>query len=399
MRAAELFRPEDDSYVKAMRQELHRIPELEFDLPKTVAAVKRELAAMGIPHTEQFGKGSVVGYLGQDSGFTIALRADMDALPLTEKTGLPYASQVPGVMHACGHDAHTAMLLCTARVLKRAEHLLSCRVLLIFQPSEEGKLSGAEMMVKNGVMDGVHMVLGLHVENFLESGTIGVCPGPSMAASHPYTIEFFGRTAHATLPQTGCDALAMAVNAYNRIYMMNAREISPLYQHVLSISCLQAGHTHNVIPDYAVMKISIRNFDMEIDAYMERRITEICQNAAAEMGGTCEISNVSKAHPIINDPEISNLVLEAAAQVVGETNLVEMPVKLSSEDFSFYLQKVPGVFFRLGTRNAEKDCVTLPHNNDFRIDEDAFLLGSETCVQFVLNNMQGVMQKETTCVD
>lgn len=393
MLATDFLTKQDAEYIIGIRREIHRHPELGFEQEHTLGIIRRELDSMGIPHTGEYGKGSLVGFVGKDSGFTVAIRADIDALPLQEKTGLPFSSEIDGVMHACGHDAHPAMLLGTARALKRAEDKLKCRVKLLFQPNEEGwgdEGSGAEMMCKNGVMDDVNLILGVHVENWLESGKIGVCPGKSMAAAHPCTIEFFGKTAHATLPQTGCDTLAMAVKAYNDIYLMNSREISPFENRVISISSLQAGHTDNVIPDYAKMMISIRTFDMEVDAFIHRRIAEICENAAKERGGSCKITAPLHAMPVINDPKISAFVLEAAAKVLGEDHVAEMPVKLSSEDFSFYLEKKPGVFLRIGTRNEEKGCVTLPHNNDFLIDEDALLNASLTCVQFVLDHMNGI---------
>jgi len=393
MFAKDYLTQQDAEYIIGIRRELHRHPELGFDLDNTVKVVVRELEAMGIPYTLEYARGSVVGFVGKADGFTIGIRADMDALPLQEKTGLEYSSEIDGVMHACGHDAHPAMLLGTARALKRAEDKLNCRVKLIFQPNEEGwgtEGSGAKMMCRNGLMDDVDLIIGMHVENFLESGKVGVCPGRSMAACHPCTIEFFGRTAHATLPQSGKDTLAMAVSAYNDIYLMNARELNPFENHIISISSLQAGHTHNVIPDYAKMMISVRTFDLEVDAFIHKRIREICERAAAERGGTCKIHAPLDALPIINDKLISKRVLQAAAKVVGEENIAEMPVKLSSEDFSFYLEHKPGVFFRLGTRNEAKGCVTLPHNNDFLIDEDAFLIGSQTCVQFVFDNMNGI---------
>lgn len=393
MFAKDYLNEQDSAYIIGIRREIHRHPELGCDLPNTVSIVKRELDSMGIPYTEQFGKGSVVGYIGKPDGFTIAIRADMDALPLQEKTGLDFSSEIDGVMHACGHDAHTAMLLGAAKGLKRAEKELNCRVKLLFQPNEEGwgnDGSGAKMMCENGVMDDVDLVIGAHVENWLDAGKIGVCPGKSMAACHPCTIEFFGKTAHATLPHSGRDTLAMAVSAYNDIYLMKAREISPFAEHIISISSLQAGHTHNVIPDYAKMMISVRTFDMELDQFIYRRIREICERAAAERGGTCKIEEKVDALPVINDQKLSKLVLASAAKALGDDQIATMPIKLSSEDFSFYMENKPGVFLRLGTRNEAKGCVTMPHNNDFLIDEDAFLKGSMTFVQFVLDNMNGI---------
>ena len=381
----------DKDYIIGLRRELHEYPELEFDLPRTLSVVRRELEALAIPYTEAYGKSSIVGYLNPDcKAFTIGIRADMDALPLTEKTDLPYASKIPGVMHACGHDAHTAMLLGTAKILKAMEAELTCRVMLVFQACEEGADSGAREMVEDGMMEEIDAIIGLHIENWLEAGTVGVGEGACMAASHPVRIEFFGRTAHASLPQTGANALAMAVSTYNGINTMLATRIDPFAKYICCVGQLTAGHTDNVIPDYAQMKISLRTYDTALETFIVENIRSLAENAAAAQGGTLAFHHETKALPVINHPAVRQAVLESAAKVVGEANIVPMPIKMSSEDFSFFVDKKPGAFIRLGTRNAAKGCVTLPHNNDFMLDEDALPIGSQVCAQFVLDNMGGM---------
>ena len=386
-----MFPAVDKEYIIKLRHEIHEYPELEFDLPKTLAVVRRELDALQIPYTEAYGKSSIVGYLNpQCKDFTIGIRADMDALPLTEKTDLPYASKRPGIMHACGHDAHTAMLLGTAKALKSVEKTLACRVLLVFQACEEGALSGAREMVADGLMDEIDVIIGMHIENWLEHGTVGVGEGACMAASHPVRIEFFGKTAHATLPQSGINALAMAVNTYNGIQTMLATTIDPFAKYVCCVGQLTAGSTNNVIPDYAEMKISLRTYDTVLEKQIVDSIRAIAENAAAVQGGTVTITEEAKALPVINNPIVRQAILDSAAKILGAENVVPMPIKMSSEDFSFYVDKKPGALIRLGTRNAEKGCVTLPHNNDFMLDEDALDVGSKVCVQFVLDHMGGM---------
>lgn len=381
----------DKEYILALRHEIHEYPELEFNLPRTLAVVRRELDDLGIPYTEQYGRSSIVGYLNPDcKDFTIGIRADMDALPLTEKTDLPYASKIPGAMHACGHDAHTAMLLGTAKALKALEKDLKCRVLLVFQACEEGSDSGAREMVKDGLMDEINLIIGMHIENWLEAGTVGVGEGACMAASHPIHIEFFGKTAHASLPQSGANALAMAVNTYTGIQTMLATRIDPFAKYICCVGQLTAGHTDNVIPDYAQMKISLRSYDTALESFIVENIRAIAENAAKVQGGTVKFHHETKALPVINHPVVRQAVLESAAKVVGERNIAPMPIKMSSEDFSFFVDKKPGAFIRLGTRNAAKGCVTLPHNNDFLLDEDALPIGSQVCVQFVLDHMGGM---------
>lgn len=393
MLAKDFFRSEDAEYIVDIRREIHKHPEIGFDLPNTVSLVKQELEKIGIEYTEKYGRSSIVATINNNcKKFTIGIRADMDALPIKETNNIPYKSLIDGKMHACGHDAHTAMLLGTAKALKRAKEKLNCRVKLLFQACEEGGSidSGAALMVADGVMDDIDVILGLHVENWLDSGCIGVCIGPSMAASNPIDIEFFGRTAHATLPHTGNDALAMAVKTYNNIEIMLAREIDPFAKYVCSISTLNAGYTNNVIAGHSIMKLSLRTYDMELNDFIEGKIKMIANNAAEEMGGTVKITSGIRSYPIFNNPIISEKLVEAAKKAVGEDKVVSMPPKMSSEDFSHYLTKKPGVFFRLGTRNKEKGCITLPHNNDFMIDENAFINGCLTFVQFVLDNMEGI---------
>ena len=390
----------DKEYIIALRREIHEYPEIGFDLPKTIAVVKRELDKLGIEYTEEYGKSSVVATINPDKkDFTIGIRADMDALMIQEKTDLPFKSKIDGQMHACGHDAHTAMLLGTAKALKAMEDKISCRVKLLFQPSEEGRQSGAELMVADGVMDDIDVIIGQHIENWLDVGTVGVCKGASMASSRTVKIQFFGKTAHATLPHSGIDALAAAVKTYNDIQFMLTREMNPFDRYVCSVGKLSAGTTQNVIADYAEMLISVRAYKNEVDEHIAKRIDQIAKNAADELGAKVEIESDLKCFVVYNNPYISELLLSSAGKIVGADNIAEMPVKMSSEDFSQYLTKKPGVFMRLGTRNEKKGCTTLPHNNDFLIDEDAFVYGSDTCVQFVLDNMNGLDMKKAEASD
>lgn len=383
--ANSLIPAEDLEYIVAIRRELHRFPEIGFDLPRTVALVKRELDAMGIPYTEEYGQGSVVGIInGNCTGKTIGLRADMDALPVQETADVPFKSEIPGAMHACGHDSHAAMLLGAARALKRVEKDLKCRVKLLFQPSEEGDVSGAAMMVANGVADDVDMFVGLHTENTLQVGKIGIFSGEYMAACHPYTIEFHGKSVHATQPHRGHDALAMAVKAYNDINLMKCRELDPFAKLVLSVSSIQAGHAHNVITNYAKMLISFRFYNMEVHDLVDRRIKQICRNAAEELDGTVEFTDAISCPAVYNALDVCAVVRKAAVKVVGEENLAEVPQKLSSEDFAHYLTKKPGAMIRIGTRNEAKGCTEAPHNSGFILDEDGLINGSRLLVQFVL---------------
>ena len=236
----------ENNYIVAIRREIHQYPETNFDLANTVAVVKRELESMQVPYTEQYGNGSVVGYIGPEkTNFTIALRADMDALDITEKTDIPYKSKNEGKMHACGHDAHTAILLGAAKALKGMESDLRCRVKLLFQPSEEGLVKGAQMLCDNGAIDDVDVIVGLHVENLLTAGMMGVCSGYSQASSRNFNIEIFGESTHATTPQQGVDALRVAVQVYDDIQHFMRNKIDPSENCVCSVGALHAGKGQN----------------------------------------------------------------------------------------------------------------------------------------------------------
>jgi len=377
----------DREYITALRRELHAIPEIGFDLPETTAVVKRELAAMGLSFTEEYCRGSVVAEFGPEKAEKcIGLRADMDALPITEKTGLPFASIHPGRMHACGHDAHTAMLLGAAKALAEAKEELACRVRLIFQPCEEGMYTGAKIMAENGVLQGVSMLLGQHVDPTIESGALGICEGACMAASHPIVVEFFGRSAHAARPEEGCDALAMAVKCYTDLQFMLTRELNPLTDECLcNVGSLHAGETMNIVPDYAAMQLSLRTYSDELDARIFRRIEKMAECIAGEVGASAKVSGERKAVPLVNDPGVCALVRTAAAKVLGEENVLCSPKKISSEDFSFFSQIVPSAFVWLGVRSEAAGAVHAWHSDRFCIDEDALEKGSALMAQFVLD--------------
>ena len=381
----------DKEHIISIRREIHSYPEVDFDLPRTVALVKRELDAIGIPYTEKYGKGSVVGYINPDKeGFTIALRADMDALKITEKTDVEYKSKNEGYMHACGHDAHTAVLLGVAAALKELEGEISCRVKLLFQPSEEGMKSGAVMMIENGVMEDVDVIIGLHTENDMPSGKLGVCYGYSQASSRHFTLELFGKSAHATSPQRGIDALAAAVRIYNDLQLVLTRELDPLEKYVCSVCQLEAGRSQNSIADHALMRGTIRAYNMDVDLHIYNRFRSIIDHVCEETGVTASLTAPLKSVSLYNHPTVCRLIEKAIGKTVGEENVAHMPEKLSSEDFSRYLTQKPGAFFRLGTKNEEKGITSPAHTDTHNIDEDVLDLGAKTMVQFVLDNMNGI---------
>ncbi|MBQ7037091.1 MAG: amidohydrolase [Clostridia bacterium] len=367
-------------YAVSVRRQLHQYPEIGFELDKTVKLVSEELDKIGIPYTYEYGKGSVVAHLGQGDKM-IALRADMDALPVEEKTDVPYKSKISGQMHACGHDSHTAVLLAVAKYLKENENKLTCRVRLIFQPSEEGAVSGAKMMVENGVCDGVDHIICTHCDNAINTGKIGICYGDYMAACIPATIRFKGRTSHAALPEYGIDAVAMAVEAYNKMKAMVKEEAGEL-KYIWSVGHFQGGHVHNVIADLCQMDISFRFYNMDFSKRVERNVRNICSEIANRYGGSVEIIWNMSTGPVHNDETITEKFKKTARN--AGLNMQDMPQRMSSEDFGWYLEKVPGMIFRFGTRNEETGCTALAHRNDFCIDEEGMKIAIQAFCAYVM---------------
>lgn len=352
-------------YAIKVRREIHRHPEIGFDLTNTVKIVSRELDAMGISYTLEYGQGSVVAEVGSGEKI-IALRADMDALPVEEKADIDFPSQIPGVMHACGHDAHTAIVLAVAKYLKAHESQLDHKVRFLFQPSEEGAVSGAKMMVDAGVMEGVSMVFGSHCEPSLEAGLLGACEGNYMAACIPATIRFYGRSTHATMPEAGVDAIAMAAEAYARMRDM-VKEEAGEDRYIWSVGHFAGGEVHNVVADLCTMDISFRFYNMDFARRVGDKVHTICHEIADRFGGKVEIVWNMSTGPVCNAPEaVEKLRSAAAAEGI---QVIPQKSRMSSEDFGWYLTKVPGIMFRFGTRNEAQGCTAAPHRSDFKIDE------------------------------
>ena len=368
------------SYMVQMRRQLHQHPEVGFDLPETVKTVAAELEKMGIDYSTDYGQCSLVAQIGSGSKL-IAMRADMDALPVEEKTDLPYASKIKGRMHACGHDAHTAILLTVAKYLKAREQDLGCRVRLIFQPAEESAVSGAKMMVDHGVMEGVERILCTHCTNGVQAGTIGVYGGDYMAACVPLHITFLGATAHAAMAEKGIDAIAMAHKAYG-IMKEKIAQLAGDARYIWSVGKFSGGTAHNVVADRCDMDISFRFYDMEFAQKMKDATFAICEEIARDFGGSVQIDWNMSTGPVYNDPETA----EKVAGIVSELGLplIQVQPLMSSEDFGWYLTRAKGMLFRFGTRNEALGCTTVAHCNDFRIDESGMLSAFKVFATYAL---------------
>ena len=376
--------PSDFTYAVECRRYLHRHPETLFDLDNTVAFVRAELDKLGIAWSEA-GPASVTAWIGpEDAQSKIGIRADMDALPVQEKTDVEFASEIPGKMHACGHDSHTGVLLAVAKILKRHEADMKVRVKLLFQPSEEGEISGAKSMVDHGAADDIDFAICTHCENSLGVGLIGYRAGDYMAACNPITITFHGKTAHATLPEQGVDAIAMAWEAYGELKKIAAAEASQDTIYIFGMNYFHGGTAHNVISDRCELKISFRYYDMDFAKRVEEKCLAKCKEIADRFGGTVEANWYMSAPPIYNNPDLTAKFV-ASAEKALPGKVVEMPLRKSTEDFSWFLLKKPGFIFRFGTRNEATGCTTLAHCNDFKIDESGMESAIEAFVSFVMD--------------
>lgn len=378
-------------YINKIRQELHQYPELAYDLPMTLGIVRRELEAMGLPYTEKYGRSGIVATLNEEkSNFTIGMRADMDALLVPEMTNLPYQSTIPGQAHACGHDIHTAMLLGAAKALTEMKDQIDCRVKFIFQAAEEDTDTGARHMVADGVMDDIDVIIAQHVSPKLETGTCGIRYGKATARCHPFVMHFYGEAAHITTPEKGVDALAMAVRTYSNIETMLAAEIDRRDQYVCGLATIKGGTSFGSVADYAEIEgVSITYRD-ELDDYIVKRILEIAENIAREMGGRVVVDHEVTCLVVYNDPTVTACLEKSAEKICTP---VSIPIDRACEDFSFFQSKKPGVLYWLGTQNEEKGCVGALHGSTTLFDEDAFALGGSIFVQFVLDYMHGIVQE------
>ena len=377
----------DKDYIIRIRRELHKVPELSFDLPETLKIIRRELDAIGLPYTEQLGKSSIVATLNEGVGNkTIGIRADTDALPIEELRDSEFKSTHPGKMHACGHDAHTAMLLGTAKALKAMEKDIHCCVKFIFQASEEG-VSGANLLCEDGVMDDIDFITACHVVPHMKVGTIQSNKTCSNASSRGFRIKLTGRSCHVSKPQDGVDAIAMATRVYTGIQMMRAREIDPFDSLIVNIGEFHAGTANNIVPGYAEMTGTIRSLKNETDAYAYRRIQEIAESTAKEMGGSAEVVTYKFSPCLINDHAVVDMVFEAAEKIIGKENInYNKPISMGAEDFAYYTLKKPGAQFGIGICPADGNYAPL-HNGNFVLNEDGLTTAPAIWVQIVLDQM------------
>jgi len=377
----------DKEYIIRIRRELHQVPERGFNLPKTFAVIRRELDAMGIPYTEKWSDASIVATLNEGKGNkTIGLRADNDGLPIQEETGLPFSSTIEGQMHACGHDTHTAMLLGAAKALKEMEDDIKCCVKFVFQGPEEGP-SGARVVCENGLMEEIDEMIGCHISPTAPMGAIRLNKTCMNASAHGFEITLRGKSAHVARPQQGVDAIALANRVYTDIQIMRAREMDPLKPVVIGIGTFHGGTANNIICDEVKMTGTIRALTPETDEKAWRRLREICENAARDMGGSAEVKELSFTPAVINHHEIADAIVAAARKVEGPTWIDDdKETSMGAEDFSRFILCKPGAMFTLGAAPTPDAKIPL-HNGKVILNEDALDITPKIFVQYVLDRM------------
>ncbi|MCD9022903.1 amidohydrolase [Cohnella silvisoli] len=353
----------------AFRRHLHANPELSHEEFETTAAIRGWLTEAGIRIADYPLRTGVVAEVGGlNGGPMIAIRADIDALPIQEETGLPFASRVPGKMHACGHDFHTAIVLGAALLLKNKEHELKGTVRFLFQPAEE-KAEGASQVIASGALEEVRAVFGLHNKPYLSVGTIGIKSGPIMASADGFIVEVEGRETHAAVPEAGLDPIVTAAHIITALQSIVSRNVSALDSAVVSVTRLNSGTAWNVIADKAVFDGTLRTFDERVRVKVRERFEQIVTGVASAFGTEAKVNWLEGPPAVVNDPKWAELATRTA-ESIGLT-VVEPAPSPAGEDFAFYLKETPGSFFFLGTSGPQEW-----HHPAFDIDEEALPIGA-----------------------
>lgn len=380
-----------DSYAVSLRRELHANAEIGFDLPKTLAILRRELDALGVEYTEKYGKSSIVATVNPEkSDFTIAVRADIDALPIKEENDIPYKSKTPGVMHACGHDVHTAIAMETLRRIYAARDELSCRVKFIFQAAEEYAPSGAKLMAEDGVMDEVDCSVALHVDSGLDVGELGVRVGDMNAISDGFLLKFYGKSEHAARQHRGVDAIMIAMSAFSQIEAMLSKCIDGREALVFNVGSIHGGEANNIVCDECVMYCTLRTYEDEVAGKAIGMIKRICDATASGWGGGFEFVEKKHYPKVTNNAAVVERVRAALVKTVGEDKVFETDRGLGGEDFGYFTRLKPGCMFRLGISNRDKGIIHGVHTGNFNIDERAIDIGINAFVNFIFENQNGI---------
>ncbi len=378
--------PEDDQFVVDLRRDLHMHPELAWEEFRTAGRVAELAREAGLEVREGVAGTGVVAIL-RGAGTppasgrrTILIRADMDALPILEAPGRPHGSTVPGKMHACGHDGHVAMATTAARVLARGRDQLPGDIVFAFQPAEETD-GGAAPMIAAGALTGVQAAIGIHLANTIPIGQVAAQPGPVTAATDGFVVTIRGKGGHAARPHLSIDPVAIACQVIPSLHVLMTREKSPAQPGVLTIGAIHAGTVGNVIADTCEFRGTLRTYDPELRLRLRDRVVELVTGITASFRGTAVVEWDGGAYPpTINDPEVTEIVRRVAGAVVGEANVVTHEASLGGDDMAYFLEAVPGCYFRVGSANPARGIDGPGHSPRFDIDEACLPIGVDVLV-------------------
>ncbi len=376
-----------------IRQKIHENPELSWQEIETSKIIENEMKNLGMKNVRRGFKGTGSGVIadleGSKKGPCIALRADIDALPINEQNNLPYKSKNEGVMHACGHDAHTAIMIGVARILSKIKDEIKGSIRFIFQPAEEaGMDSGAPVMIAEGALDNVDAIAGLHVWASEPAGKFGVKAGPCMASADCWEITIKGQGGHGAMPHLAIDPTVAAAQIISMLQTIVSREIDPLESTVVSVGKVESGNAMNVIPDKAVISGNVRTTKKETRDTMEDRFNRIVNGISSALNCKTAI-DYNQIYPVtVNDPILTDILKQSASQVLGDDNLKNIEIAMGSEDFSYYGEKIPAVFGFLGIGDPDKGTDKAHHSPLFNANDSVLASGSAILSLFALNYLE-----------
>lgn len=359
------------------RRTLHAMPELGHEEYKTADFLEAELRKMGLEPKRILPTGIIADIQGSKPGRRVMIRADIDGLPIQEESDYPFVSQHKEVMHACGHDGHMAIVLGTAAWFVHHRDDFAGTIRILFQPSEEKTPGGALPMIEKGALEGVDAAIGLHLWSVMKTGQVGLISGGMMAAADRFVVKFTGRGGHASQPHLTSDAVLVAAQAVVNLQTIVSRKVDPARAAVVTVGTIHGGANFNIISETATITGTIRTFDEAVQENIHQEIRRICEQTASMMGATADVT-VSKGYPAVVNPERSVEVLKKAyADASAPIELVDMDPSMGGEDFSYFLQKVPGAFFFLGAMPTDTKRAFPHHHPRFTIDEEVLPMGVE----------------------
>ncbi len=367
---------ETEEYIIAMREYFHENPELSFKEFKTADRLEKELRDMGLNPKRITETGIIADIKGKGKK-TVAIRADIDALPVTEENKVDYVSKNKGVMHACGHDTHMAMLLGAAKMLIAEKEKLNGNIRLIFQPAEELPPGGAVGMIKNGALDGVDYIIGQHIMGFIPAGKIAIYYKEMMANADEFDIKIHGKGGHGSAPQDSIDAIYITAHLIEMLNTIVSREIDPQEPAVITTGTVNSGYRYNIIAAHAELTGTVRTFNIEVQEKIIKRIKDILEGLKSIYGIEYEYE-YKKGYPVlVNNEKIAKYIEEAAKRVVGKDNIIYPKPNMGGEDFAYFLQKVPGSYYFIGGSNPERGIDSMNHSPTFDVDESALYTGAK----------------------